>query len=158
MTRIIIKNVCFIGILNLIVVLLVLKSNSTITINTNNLVSRLTNVKGNGVMQELLSFDYDKVYVFEPYQTKEDMQKLIGFKFNDLKETTDSGMMNILFVKGSEPIAYVYGSPMVNGYYLNLPIGVYTALEMGNMHYISEIRGLGNSAGTPQTYTFYSIS
>lgn len=157
MKKIIFKNVCFIAILNILVVLFVLRCGSVVEVNNRYLTSRLSNTKGSGSVMELINLDYDRVYSFEPYQSKESMEKLIGFEYGDLKENISTHMMNILFVKDNQPVAYLYGPPNDNGFYLNLPIGTYTQSDFATMSYDIEIQELGNSAGTPQTYTFYSF-
>ena len=57
---------------------------------------------------ELFDFDYDEVYVFRPYQSKDEMEKQIGFKSHVLQETVSENMINILFAKDDSPVAYLY--------------------------------------------------
>ena len=70
----------------------------------------------------LFDFDYDKVYVFQPYLSKEVMEEEIGFKYWKLKETINEGMVNMLFVENNKPVAYLYGYPSDLGIYIDIPM------------------------------------
>lgn len=121
-----------------------------------NLKSNLN--KDSSVCKGLFDFDYDKVYVFQPYLPKSEMEKEIGFKYNKLRETVSEGMMNILFVKDNAPIVYLYGYPGDLGYYINLPIGEYSKSDLDKVKYkIKEIK-LDNSPGEKQIYKEYTIN
>lgn len=121
-----------------------------------NLKSNLN--KENSVCKDLFDFDYDKVYVFQPYLSKREMEKEIGFKYNKLRETVNEGMMNILFVKDNAPIVYLYGYPTDLGYYIDIPIGEYTKLNLDKVKYkIKEIDD-DNSSGEEQIYKEYTIN
>ena len=73
-------------------------------------LSKSLNNKDN-TCKYLFDFDYDKVYVFQPYLPKEVMEEEIGFKYWKLKETINEGMVNMLFVENNKPVAYLYGYP-----------------------------------------------
>ena len=70
-------------------------------------LSKSLNNKDN-TCKYLFDFDYDKVYVFQPYLSKEVMEEEIGFKYWKLKETVNEGMVNMLFVKNNKPVVYLY--------------------------------------------------
>jgi len=109
------------------------------------------------VCEYLFDFDYDKVYVFQPYLSKREMEKEIGFKYNKLRETVNEGMVNILFVKDNYPIVYLYGYPTDLGYYIDIPIGEYTKFDLDKVKYkIKEIK-VGDSYNEKQIYKEYTI-
>ena len=85
----------------LIVILAIFLSmlNSEINKNTNYLEEKLSKSVSevSGITEDLFDFEYDKIYVFEPYQSKAEMEEQIGFKSRVLKEVVNEGMVNILF-------------------------------------------------------------
>lgn len=121
-----------------------------------NLKSNLN--KGNNVCKDLFDFYYDKVYVFQPYLSKREMEKEIGFKYNKLRETVNEGMMNILFVKDNAQIVYLYGYPTDLGYYIDIPIGEYTKLNLDKIKYKIKEIDVKNSSGEKQIYKEYTIN
>lgn len=111
----------------------------------------------NGNLKDLITLDYDKMYVFEPYQSISEMEKQIGFKYSKLKEGISEGIINILLVKDNKAIAYLFGYPSNTGYYLEIPSGEYTKSQIDKMTYSIKERHVGNSYGTPKTYIFYEL-
>src|SRR5699024_5093033 len=101
--------------------------------------------------------DCDKLYVFEPYQSIEEMERQIGFKHHKLKQGVSEGMLNILFVKDNRAIAYLYGYPSNTGYYINIQSGEYNEADIDDMTYTVEEREVGNSSGSPRTYMYYEF-
>ena len=131
--------------------------NSELNKNNRYLTEKLLNgaSDASGTAGELFSFDYDKLYVFEPYQSKDEMEKQIGFKSRVLQETVNENMINILFVKDDSPVAYLYGYGSNNGYYIELPIGNYSKPELGKIRYRVIKKEVGNSPETEKTYLNY---
>ena len=97
----------------------------------------------------------DKVYIFEHYQSKDEMEKQIGFKSRVLQETVNENMINILFVKDDAPVAYLYGYGSNNGDYIEMPIGNYSKSELEKTRYRVITNEVGNSSGTEKTYLNY---
>lgn len=106
----------------------------------------------------LFDFDYDKVYVFQPYLPKEVMEEEIGFKYWKLKETINEGMVNMLFVENNKPVAYLYGYPSDLGSYIDIPIGEYKKSELDKAGYSVDKINIGNSYGDKKTYIKYTIN
>jgi len=133
--------------------------NSLVSKNTRYLEKNLSeNVKiTNGNVKDFITFDYDKMYVFEPYQSIEEMERQIGFKYHKLKQGVSEGMLNILFVKDNRAIAYLYGYPSNIGYYINIQSGEYNKADIDYMTYTVEEREFGNSSGSPRTYMHYEF-
>lgn len=106
----------------------------------------------------LFDFDYDKVYVFQPYLPKEVMEEEIGFKYWKLKETINEGMVNMLFVENNKPVAYLYGYPSDLGIYIDIPIGEYKKSDLDKAGYSVDKINIGNSYGNEKTYIKYTIN
>ena len=106
----------------------------------------------------LFDFDYDKVYVFQPYLSKYEMEKEIGFKYRKLKETVNECMVNMLFVKNNKPVVYLYGYPSDLGSYIEMPIGEYKKSDLDKAEYSVEKIKIGNSYNNEKTYIKYTIN
>ena len=138
-------------------IIVFIRWNSELNKNNRYLTDKLLNSVPNtsGVAEELFNFDYDELYVFRPYQSKDEMEKQIGFKSHVLQETVSEGMMNILFVKGDAPVAYLYGYGSNNGYYIELPKGNYSKSELQKVRYKVITNEVGNSTGIEKAYLNY---
>jgi len=143
--------------------IMIVESKSLVSKNTKNLELILSEIitsgedSTNGNVKDLIALDYDKMYVFEPYQSLEEMEKQIGFKYSKLKQGLSEGMINILFVKGNRTVAYLFGYSSTTGYFIEIPSGEYTKSQINKMTYTAEKREVGNSYGTPKTYMSYQF-
>ena len=59
-------------------------------------------------------FEWDKVYSFDPYLSKEAIYETIGYKWDNISETVSEGMNQIVFVKDGKVVCYLYGYPENN--------------------------------------------
>ncbi|AFM40941.1 hypothetical protein Desaci_1964 [Desulfosporosinus acidiphilus SJ4] len=138
----------------------IVEYNSLVSRNTRNLERILSqntySEKGN--VKNLITFDYDKMYVFLPYLPRDEMEKQIGFKYPKLIQALNEGINNILFVKDDKPVAYLFGYPSDTGYYINIPSGEYTKAQIEATTYQSKTREVGNSYGTPKKYVNYLLT
>ena len=115
--------------------------NSEVNVNTRNLEKQLASHAKNqqeGYVKNLIPFTYDQVYVFEPYQTKEQMEAQLGFTCRILKETINEGILNILYLNNHSPVANLYGYPSNIGCSIEVPTGMYTKEEWNQMKYTVE--------------------
>lgn len=74
--------------------------------NSSNILS------GNMVIEDLSKFtpfQWDTLYSFKPYTMKEEIYKTIGYKWDDINETVSEDMNQIMFVKDSKVVCYLYG-------------------------------------------------
>lgn len=152
----------WIGLIVVVIVVLItaiklIDYNSLVSQNTRQIEERLSQNTKDGNVRNIISFSYDKVYVFEPYQSLDKMKKQIGFKYSELREGLSEGITNILFVKDNKVVAYLYGYSTSIGFDINLPSGEYTKAQIVNMTYKVEKREVGNSYGTPKTYMHYEL-
>lgn len=153
----------WIGLIMVVIVVLMtaiklIDYNSLVNQNTRQIEQSFTQNTENGNARNLFSFSYDKMYVFEPYQPLNKMEKQIGFRYSKLREGLSEGITNILFVKDNKAVAYLFGYSANIGFDINLPSGEYTKAQIDNMTYEVEKREVGNSYGTPKTYMLFKFS
>lgn len=56
-------------------------------------------------------FEWDTLYSFTPYTTKENIYKVVGYKWDNISETVNDNMNQIVFVKDGKVVCYLYGYP-----------------------------------------------
>ena len=61
-------------------------------------------------------FEWDVVYAFNPYTPKEAIYETVGYKWDDITETINEGINQIVFLNDGEVVCYVFGYPQNNGY------------------------------------------
>lgn len=78
----------------------------------------ITSLEGNQkvTFNEIVPFDWDMVYTFEPYTSREEIEEIIGFQSDSIRETVNEGMVQLLFIKGKTVTASVCGYPGNLGY------------------------------------------
>ena len=67
-------------------------------------------------LDEVVPFEWDKVYTFTPYTSKEEIEKVIGFSSPAITETVNEGMVQLIFVKEDKIVASVCGYSGSLGY------------------------------------------
>lgn len=68
-------------------------------------------------LNEVIPFEWDTLYTFEPYQSKAEIAEIIGFQSNDIKENNvNEGMVHLLFVKNDKVVASILGYSSNLGY------------------------------------------
>ena len=65
---------------------------------------------------EVTPFEWDVVYLFDPYTPKDKVYDTVGYKWDNIKETVSEGMNQIVFMKDGKVVCYIYGYPTNNGY------------------------------------------
>ncbi|MHA6261332.1 hypothetical protein ACXYMX_15810 [Sporosarcina sp. CAU 1771] len=72
-------------------------------------------VEGNQLdLSEFTPFEWDVVYCFDPYVSKDEIYETIGYKWDRISETVSEGMNQIVFMKDEKVICYIYGYPESN--------------------------------------------
>ena len=79
-------------------------------------VLSLGQMAGTVDLSNLTRFEWDAVYSFSPYTSKESINKVLGFKFDGLTETVNEAMNQIIFVRRGKVVCYLYGYPSNIGY------------------------------------------
>lgn len=84
--------------------------NPIVFINNNRLNREVTAINSGVVtLNEIVPFEWDAVYTFEPYANKEQIEAIIGFKSNSIRETVSEGMVQLLFVKNRRVVGSICG-------------------------------------------------
>ncbi|WP_226669637.1 hypothetical protein [Metabacillus litoralis] len=65
---------------------------------------------------DVTPFEWDVAYSFNPYTSIEDVYETVGYKWDDMTETVNEGMNQIVFMNNGQVICYVYGYPENNKY------------------------------------------
>ena len=68
-------------------------------------------------LNDIVPFEWECVYTFEPYQSREEIEEVLGFQSRRIKENNISeGMEHLLFVKGDRVTASILGYSENLGY------------------------------------------
>lgn len=65
---------------------------------------------------DVTPFEWDLVYSFDPYTTKDTIYRTVGYKWDSISQTVNGGMNQLVFMKDKKIVCYVYGYPANNGY------------------------------------------
>ena len=83
-------------------------------INADNLRHAFQPISGDAVIDDLSQwtpFEWDTLYSFRPYTTKEEIYKIVGYKWDEISETVNEGMNQIVFLNKGKVVCYLYGYP-----------------------------------------------
>ncbi len=86
--------------------------NPVIFLNNQKLKQAVCSLKSGEIvsLNETVPFAWDVLYTFEPYQSRAEIEQIIGFRSNDIQENNvNEGMVHLLFVKGHTVAASVLG-------------------------------------------------
>lgn len=85
--------------------------NPAVLINNKKLESSVKSISSETVkINDIIPFEWDTVYTFTPYESKESIEEIVGFKSNDIKENNiNEGMVHLLFVKDKKVVASILG-------------------------------------------------
>ncbi|MFC0562347.1 hypothetical protein [Halalkalibacter alkalisediminis] len=75
---------------------------------------------------DVTPFEWDVIYSFDPYTSKDIVYETVGYKWDNISETVSEGMNQTVFLKGETVVCYLYGYPENNGY------GIYFSGESMN--------------------------
>ncbi|PQD94540.1 hypothetical protein CYL18_14120 [Pradoshia eiseniae] len=67
-------------------------------------------------LSDITPFEWDVVYSFDPYTTKDTIYETVGYKWDNISETVNEGINQIVFLKDGKVVCYLYGYPQNNGY------------------------------------------
>ena len=85
--------------------------------NAQRLKAVVTCVEGDAAaLNALVPFEWDAVYTFDPYASREEIEAALGIRSRLIRETTSEGMCQLLFVKGNAIVCSVCDSPEKLGY------------------------------------------
>lgn len=92
--------------------------NPIVFMNNRKLKTAVTGITADTVtLNEVVPFEWDSVYMPDPYASKENIEKLIGFKSASIKENwINEGMVQLIFVKDQRVVSSVLSYPENLGY------------------------------------------
>lgn len=97
--------------------LFLLLGNPVVSYHNGQLRSALTGLEeGTCTLDEVVPFQWDTVYTFPPYTTREEMEETIGVSSPAIQEAVSEGMVQLIFVSGDQVTASVCGYPENLGY------------------------------------------
>lgn len=67
-------------------------------------------------LTDITPFEWDVAYSFDPYTTKDMIYETVGYKWDNISETVNEGMNQIVFMRDGKVVCYLYGYPENNGY------------------------------------------
>jgi hypothetical protein len=81
-------------------------------------------------LAEWTPFEWDTLYSFSPYTPKETIYKIIGYKWENINETVNEGINQVVFTHDGKVVCYLYGYPENNkiGFYFGKHDGSYIKL------------------------------
>lgn len=59
-------------------------------------------------LTDFTPFEWDKVYSFHPYSSKDDIYEVVGYKWDRIRETVNEGMNQIVFMKEGERLLHIW--------------------------------------------------
>lgn len=79
--------------------------------NNQKLENAVKSIKCDSVyLNDVVPFEWDILYTFAPYQSKKEIEQIVGFKSSSIKENNiNEGMVHLLFVKDKKVVASVLG-------------------------------------------------
>lgn len=67
-------------------------------------------------LKDLTPFEWDTVYSFDPYASKEEIYVTVGYRWDNISEALSEGMNQIVFMKDGKVVCHVFGYPENNRY------------------------------------------
>lgn len=67
-------------------------------------------------LSDVTPFDWDYVYSFTPYVSKDQVYEAVGYKWDTIQQTVSEGMNQLVFMKDDQVVCYVYGYAQNNGF------------------------------------------
>ena len=74
-------------------------------------------------LEKIVPFEWTTVYTFDPYTSKERIERVVGSKIPALKESVSEGMNHVVFTNRGRVVASVCTHPASTGYYLSFTGG-----------------------------------
>ena len=88
-------------------------------INASKLKDKVDDLEGTTVIKDFSKwtpFEWDVLYSFTPYTTKDKIYEVIGYKWDKINETVNDNMNQIVFLKDGNVVCYLYGYPDKNNF------------------------------------------
>ncbi len=120
------KKIIYIIILLIIItIFLKFKGYNDIKLNNENLQKAITRIKEDeAALNDVVPFEWERLYTFKPYTTKEDIESIIGFKSQYISETINEGMVQLIFIKDKKIVSNVLSYADNLGYSIDFYDGI----------------------------------
>lgn len=111
------KILCTAGIVIIIVAIVVVFNSfkeDVWDINADRFINSFNVISGDAYIEDLngfIPFEWEELYSFTPYTSKEEIYKVIGYKWDNISESVNEEMNQIVFVKDGNVVCYLYGYP-----------------------------------------------
>lgn len=60
-------------------------------------------------IEKLIPFEWDEAYSFVPYLQKEFIYEIIGYKWDNIKESTSEDMIQVVFLNEGKVVCHIFG-------------------------------------------------
>lgn len=67
-------------------------------------------------LSDITPFEWDVLYSFEPYASKEAVYETVGYRWDNIRETVSEDMNQIVFMRDGKVVCHIYGYPSRNGF------------------------------------------
>ncbi|MCG3087891.1 hypothetical protein [Sporosarcina cyprini] len=67
-------------------------------------------------LSDITPFEWDVLYSFVPYASKEAVYETVGYRWDNIQETVSEGMNQIVFMHDGKVVCHIYGYPANNGF------------------------------------------
>lgn len=99
----------------------ILFGNPFVSWNDNKLEKAMDDLSAETItLEEIVPFEWDEVYTFDPYTSREEIAETIGFDSPEIKETVSEFMTQLIFVKNDKIVSSICKYPDRAGFYINL--------------------------------------
>lgn len=117
--KIVISIIAILGIVSVFTIYKI-TSNSTEKQNLAELNNTLRTLNdGEYELKDIIPFEWDSIYSFETYTSKDKIADVIGFDSKAIKETVNEGMQQVIFIKDGKLACDIYGYIDKLGYSFN---------------------------------------
>lgn len=110
------KILCTAGIVIIAIVAIVIIFNpfrkDVWDINADKLIYSFNVISGDAEIDDLngfIPFEWDELFSFAPYTSTKEIYEVIGYKWDNISESVNEGMNQIVFVKDGKVVCYLYG-------------------------------------------------
>ena len=116
------KNKKIIVFLIMTILFCLLIGNTEVKTNNKKLKKEIFSIDKESVsINEVIPFEWDAVYSFPPYTSKETIEEILGFESNLIIESFNEAIFGLIFVKDEEIVANPSGFPSELGYRILFP-------------------------------------
>lgn len=67
-------------------------------------------------IEEFIPFEWDEAYSFVPYLQKEFIYEIIGYKWDNIKESTSEDMIQVVFLNEGKVVCHIFGRVNMLGF------------------------------------------